>query len=54
MTTGRRKSTKQKIRVKAKKSPGKAPWGHNYDGKKKNDKGRKGKNPVRSRVKKVQ
>ena len=35
MTTGRKKSTKRKLRVKAKKSPRKAPWGHNDDGKKK-------------------
>ena len=54
MTTGRRNVTKQKLRVKAKKSPGKAPWGRNDDGKKKTDKGRKGQNQVRSRAKKVQ
>ena len=50
MTTGRRKSTKQKLRMKAKKSPGEAPWGCNDDGKKKTDKGREGQNQVRSRV----
>ena len=36
MMTGRRKSTDWKLRVKAKKSPGEVPWGHNDDGKKKN------------------
>ena len=43
MTTGRRKSTNRKLRVKAKKSPGEAPWGCNDDGKKKNRQGRGGK-----------
>ena len=33
--TGRRKSTKRKLRVKAKKSSGKVPWGRNDDEKKK-------------------
>ena len=31
MTTGRRKSTSQTLRVKAKKSLGSAPWGRNDD-----------------------
>ena len=53
MTMGRRKSTKRKLRMKAKKSPGEAPWGRNDDGKKKTDKGRKGQNQGRSREKKV-
>ena len=35
MTIGRRKSTNQKLRVKAKKSLGEALWGRNDDGKKK-------------------
>ena len=39
MMTGRRKSTEQKLRVKAKKSPGEMPWGRNDDGKKKNQQG---------------
>ena len=38
------KSINQKLRVKAKKSPGKAPWGRNDDRKKETDKGRKGQN----------
>ena len=40
--TGRRKSTKQKLRVKDKKSPREAPWGRNDDGKKKNRQGQGG------------
>ena len=39
MMMGRRKSSNQKLRVKAKKSPRKAPWGRNDDGKKKNRQG---------------
>ena len=39
MTTRRRKSIKRKLRMKAKKSPGEAPWGRNDDGKKKNRQG---------------
>ena len=31
--TGRSRSTDRKLRVKAKKSPGGAPWGHNDDNK---------------------
>ena len=54
MTTGRRKSTNQKLRVKAKKSPGKAPWGCNDDGKKKTDRGKEGQNQVRSILKQGQ
>ena len=37
--TGKRNSTDQKLRVKAKKSLGEAPWGRNDDGKKKNPQG---------------
>ena len=54
MTMGRRKSTKQKLRVKAKKSLGKAPRGGNDDRKKETDKGKKGQNQERSRADKVQ
>ena len=43
MTMGRRKSTNQKLRVKAKKSPREAPRGSNDDGKKKNQQGQGGK-----------
>ena len=50
---GRSRSIDRKLRVKAKKSPGKAPWGRNDDGKKETDKGRKGQNQVRSRADKV-
>ena len=42
----------RKLRVKAKKSPGKAPWGRNDDGKKETDGGRKGQNQLRSRAEK--
>ena len=42
MTTGRRKLTKKKLRMKAKKSSRKVPWGRNDDGKKKTDRGRGG------------
>ena len=52
--TGRMKSTIRKLRVKAKKSPGKAPWGRNDDRKKETDRGRKGQNQFRSREEKVQ
>ena len=51
---GRSRSIDQKLRVKAKKSPGKVPWGRNDDGKKETDKGRKGQNQVRSRAENVQ
>ena len=54
MTAGQSRSTNRKLRVKAKKSPGKAPWGHNDDRKKETDKGRKGQNQVMSRADKVQ
>ena len=40
----RSRSINRKLRVKAKKSPGKAPWGRNDDRKKETDKGRKGQN----------
>ena len=40
--------------MKAKKFMGKAPWGHNDDGKKETDKGEKGQNQVRSRAENVQ
>ena len=50
MTMGRRKLTKRKLRMKAKKSLGEAPWGCNDDGKKKTDKGGEGQNQGRSRV----
>ena len=36
---GRRKSTEWKLRFKAKKSLGEAPWGRNDDRKKKNRQG---------------
>ena len=39
---GRRKLTDPKLRVKAKNSPGEAPWGRNDDGKKKNRQGQGG------------
>ena len=48
------RSIDRKLRVKAKKSPGKAPWGCNDDGKKETDKGKKGQNQVRSRAENVQ
>ena len=51
---GRSRSTDRKLRVKAKKSLGKAPWGRNDDRKKETDRGRKGQNQERSRVDKVQ
>ena len=54
MTMGRRKSTNWKLRLKAKKSLGEAPWGLNDDGKKKNRMGREGKNQVRSMSKQGQ
>ena len=53
-TAGQSRSINQKLRVKAKKSPGKAPWGHNDDRKKETDRGRKGQNQVMSRADKVQ
>ena len=53
-TAGRRRSIDRKLRVKAKKSLGKAPWGCNDDGKKETDNGRKGQNQVRSRAENVQ
>ena len=31
LTVGRSRSIDRKLRVKAKKSPGSAPWGHNDD-----------------------
>ena len=40
MTTGRRKLTNRKLRVKAKKSLGQTPWRCNDDRKKKTDRGR--------------
>ena len=42
MTIRRRKSTNRKLRVKAKKSLGEAPWGRNDDRKKKNRQGQGG------------
>ena len=51
---GRSRLINRKLRVKAKKSPGKAPWGRNDDRKKETDKGRKGKNQESSRADKVQ
>ena len=39
MTTGKRKSTNQKLRVKAKNSPGQTPCGRNDDRKNKNRQG---------------
>ena len=57
MTTGRRKSTNRKLRVKAKKSLGYMPWGCNDDntkGRRKNDKGREVQNQVRSMSKQGQ
>ena len=54
MTAGRSRLIDQKLRVKAKKSPGKVPRGRNDDRKKETDKGRKGQNQVRSRADKVQ
>ena len=41
-TAGQSRSIDWKLRVKAKKSPGKAPWGCNDDRKKETDSGRKG------------
>ena len=40
--------------MKAKKSPGKAPWGRNDDRKKETDRGKKGTESKRSRADKVQ
>ena len=54
MTTGRRKLTNRKLRVKAKKSLGKTPWRCNDYEKKKTDRGREGKNQVRSMSKQGQ
>ena len=51
---GRSRSINRKLRVKAKKSPGKAPGGRNDDRKKETDKGRKGQNQEGSRADKVQ
>ena len=42
MTKGSRKSTKRKLRVKAKKSLGEVPWGRNDDKKKKHRQGQGG------------
>ena len=53
MTARRSRSIDRKLRVKAKKSPGKVPWGRNDDRKKETDKGRKGQNQVRSRAENV-
>ena len=53
-TAGRSRSIDRKLRVKAKKSLGKAPWGRNDDRKKETDKGKKGHNQVRSREENVQ
>ena len=38
-TAGQSRSIDRKLRVKAKKSPGKVPWGHNDDRKKKDRQG---------------
>ena len=51
---GRSRSIDQKLRVKAKKSPGKVPWGRNDDRKKETDRGRKRQDQFSSRAEKVQ
>ena len=53
-TAGRSRSIDRKLRGKAKKSPGKAPWGRNDDGEKETDKGKQGQNQGRSRAENVQ
>ena len=43
MTVGRSRSTKRKLRMKAKKTPGYTPWGRNDDntkGRRRTNKGR--------------
>ena len=54
MTMGWRKSTNQKLRVKAKKSPGQTPWRHNDDGKKKDRQGQQGAKARRDKGEEVQ
>ena len=54
MTLGRRKSTNQKLRVKAKKSPGQMPWRRNDDGKKKDRQGQQSAKERRDKGEEVQ
>ena len=50
----RSKSINQKLRVEAKNFPGKTPWRHNDDGKKKDRQGQQGAKARRDKGKEVQ